>query len=322
MYVRTAKRLTLLVGSLLGLAILVAMPASADAGGNGKGNANGPAKTEADGPSPAASDGAGSAHDPAGNNGTIKIDGEPFDDAPDNEPHPGCTFQVDFYGFDEGSTYVADMTFEAIAPTAGGVVLEDQVPIGEDSHAGGGSERGLDASKTIDLSGALAGITPHPKQGWHIKLTVHADGSQGADVKHKVFWVQDCTDVAPAAGDTEGSAAAPSAPAEETGVEANGVTAAPAPSAATTSQTSVAAAEAAAAATATPLRTEEIATEVQGLSISRAPSDLATPAPAAGHTTLARTGMTLGLLAVGAALIAGGIFLARGVAPLLVRWRS
>ncbi len=39
---------------------------------------------------------------PPGNNGTIKIDGAAFDDAPNNEPHVGCTFQVDFYGFDEG----------------------------------------------------------------------------------------------------------------------------------------------------------------------------------------------------------------------------
>jgi hypothetical protein len=31
-----------------------------------------------------------------------------------------------------------------------------------------------------------------PKQGFHVKLIVNADGSQGADKKHKVFWVQDC----------------------------------------------------------------------------------------------------------------------------------
>ena len=36
--------------------------------------------------------------DPPGNNGTVKIDGDAFDDDPNNEPHVGCTFQVDFYG--------------------------------------------------------------------------------------------------------------------------------------------------------------------------------------------------------------------------------
>ena len=53
---------------------------------------------------------AGAQADPPGNNGTVKIDGVEFDDHPDNEPHVGCEFQVDFYGFDEGDLY-ADVTF-------------------------------------------------------------------------------------------------------------------------------------------------------------------------------------------------------------------
>src|SRR5205823_2604746 len=64
--------------------------------------------------------------DPAGNNGTVKIDGKPFDDAPDNEPHPGCVFQVDFYGFDAGDLD-AEVTFDAWAPTRGGTLLTDTV---------------------------------------------------------------------------------------------------------------------------------------------------------------------------------------------------
>ncbi len=133
---------------------------------------------------------------PGGNNGTIKIDGIPFDDHPNNEPHPGCIFQVDFYGFDEGALY-ADVLFEAIPPTgAGEDLLTDTVFIGEDDNSGGGSERGLDASQTYDLTAALQGFTPHPKQGYHVKLTIHADGSQGADTKYKVFWVGPC-DVGP-----------------------------------------------------------------------------------------------------------------------------
>jgi hypothetical protein len=32
----------------------------------------------------------------------------------------------------------------------------------------------------------------HPNQGFHVKLTINAEGSQGADVKHKVFWVTAC----------------------------------------------------------------------------------------------------------------------------------
>lgn len=127
--------------------------------------------------------------DPAGNNGTVKIDGRPFDTAPDNEPHVGCKFQVDFYGFDQGALN-ATVNFTGQAPTGKGVsLLDDTVFIGQDA-AGGGTD--LDAQATYDLSGLVGQLgDPQPQQGFHIKLTVHADGSHGADTKYKVFWV-DC----------------------------------------------------------------------------------------------------------------------------------
>jgi len=137
----------------------------------------GPALTQEPGPG-----------DPPGNNGTIKVDGVEFDSHPDNEPHVGCVFQIDFYGYDEGDLD-AVVTFEGQPPTGGGELLTDVVPIGEDP-AGGGND--LDASVTYDLSEALAGIEPHPVQGHHVKLTVEAEGSIGNDVKHKVFWVEGC----------------------------------------------------------------------------------------------------------------------------------
>ena len=130
---------------------------------------------------------------PPGNNGTIKIDDAPFDDHPNNEPHVGCVFQVDFYGYDEGDLD-AEVTFEAHPPTQRDgddqVLLTDTVFIGEDDNSGGGSEAGLDASETYILD--FTGIEPHPVQGFHVKLTIHAEGSKGADVKHKVFWVTGC----------------------------------------------------------------------------------------------------------------------------------
>jgi hypothetical protein len=130
----------------------------------------------------------GASADPPGNNGTVKIDGVAFDDHPDNEPHVGCVFQVDWYGFDAGDLF-SDVTFEVHPPTGKpAVILTDEVFIGEDDNSGGGSEAGLDASETYDLTDVLQGFEPHPNQGWHVKLTVNNDGSQGADVKHKVFW--------------------------------------------------------------------------------------------------------------------------------------
>jgi hypothetical protein len=141
---------------------------------------------------PGALPGAGAGPNPPGNNGTVKIDGVEFDTHPDNEPHVGCVFQVDFYGFDEGELF-ADVTFDVWPPTGGMVtILEDTVFIGEDDNSGGGSEAGLDAEATYDLTDLLAGFEPHPQQGWHVKLTVNADGSQGADTKFKTFWVTGC----------------------------------------------------------------------------------------------------------------------------------
>jgi hypothetical protein len=126
--------------------------------------------------------------DPPGDNGTIKVDGLDFDSHPDNEPHVGCVFQIDFYNFDQGD-FTATLTFDGQPPTGGGQLLTDQVFIGADP-AGGGND--LDASKTMDLSAALAGIPPHPVQGHHVQLTVNAPGSIGNDTKHKVFWVEGC----------------------------------------------------------------------------------------------------------------------------------
>jgi hypothetical protein len=144
------------------------------------------------------------AQDPPGNNGTVKVDEAPFDDHPNNEPHVGCVFQSDLYGYDEGDLN-ADVTFEGHPPTGGGVLLTDSVFIGEDS-AGGGTD--LDASATYDLSEALADIEAHPMQGHHVRLTINAEGSQGADVKHKVFWVEEC--VTPPEEPSEGPSEEPS----------------------------------------------------------------------------------------------------------------
>lgn len=124
---------------------------------------------------------------PPGNNGVVKVDAQPFDDAPDDEPHVGCTFQIDFYGYDEGhleATYLLELH----SPTGSGTLLTGTTPIGEDP-AGGGTD--LDASPTIYLEDEVAASReePHPNEGFHVKLTVEAEGSIGADTKQKVFWV-------------------------------------------------------------------------------------------------------------------------------------
>jgi hypothetical protein len=127
---------------------------------------------------------------PKGNNGTIKIDGVTLQGGPANEPHVDCEFALEFSGYDQGAL-AASVTFALQAPTrrpsGSQVLLTDTIPIGEDA-AGGATD--LDASKVYGLD--FAGVTAHPKQGYHVKVTIHAQGSQGADTKHKVFWVQPC----------------------------------------------------------------------------------------------------------------------------------
>ncbi len=127
--------------------------------------------------------------DPSGDNGTIKIDDVDFDDHPDNEPHVGCTFQVDFYGFDAGGL-VATVVFTAMPPTVPDdgedELLTDEIVL-EDDAAGGGTD--LDGSGTYDLTSVLADIAPHPEQGWHVRVDITVeDGTE----KSKVFWVEQC----------------------------------------------------------------------------------------------------------------------------------
>lgn len=138
--------------------------------------------------------GAGKAkQDPAGNNGTVKIApyGE-IDSIPNNTPHPGCTFQVEWYGFDEGDDVVSKVSFAMQAPTSDVALSIDgpaEVFVGGDSATGAGTETGLDGRETYTLS--FDG-EPHPKQGYHVKLTVATPRSQGNDTKTKVFWVEEC----------------------------------------------------------------------------------------------------------------------------------
>lgn len=137
----------------------------------------------------------GSQGDPAGNNGTIKVDGVPLDDGRGNEPHVPCAFAVDFYGFDTGST--ADITFTGMAPTGGGTLLSHKGVTISDDAAGGGQDRDATLVHTAEQLG-LTGTAPH-RNGWHVKVSVDVLEAPGGS-KSKVFWI-DCDSAA--ADDTE-----------------------------------------------------------------------------------------------------------------------
>jgi hypothetical protein len=136
------------------------------------------------------------ANAPAGNNGTVKIDGRDFDSHPDNEPHVGCVFEVDWYGFDAGASSTVEFALQA--PTLGNAPLtyvnQPEGGLDGDDNDGGGSEAGLDGSQDYNISRLFRGVKAHPVQGYHVKVTVTTQPTaQGADVKHKVFWVEGCS---------------------------------------------------------------------------------------------------------------------------------
>ena len=150
--------------------------------------------------------GSGQAWEPPGNNGTIKVDGEPFDTSRGNEPHPGCVFRINFFNYDGDSVH-ATYEFDLHPPSGSGVLLSDAI-----DFTGG---KGYDASTgSIDLTSALAsaGAKANRNQGYHVALTVHASGSIGSDVKHKVFWVSECSRVQQTATSARGNGAGAGSP--------------------------------------------------------------------------------------------------------------
>jgi hypothetical protein len=115
-----------------------------------------------------------------------------MDSIPNNTPHPGCSFQVEWYGFDEGADVVSTVTFAMQAPTSDvdlAVAGPQSVFVGGDPASGAGTDSGLDGRETYTLS--FTG-EPHPQQGYHVRLTVATPRSQGNDTKTKVFWVEPC----------------------------------------------------------------------------------------------------------------------------------
>lgn len=186
----------------------------ADANANGGNRASAPAAPQSQGPGGQAVEGNGSqgqgtsqstsgqGNTPPGNNTTIKIHRPGT--APDdnrNEPHISCEdFLVDFYGYDAGNQSTT-MTFQLWAPTRGGSwTLDTSNAYGKDltwttgtRTTGNQPDHEIRFSPADVLSNTNSASVQPAKQGYHVRLTVHVTGSQGADVKHKVFWIAPCT---------------------------------------------------------------------------------------------------------------------------------
>ena len=135
------------------------------------------------------------AGDPPGANGTVKIDGLPFDDGIDNEPHVTCEFLVKFFNFDENEH--VNIVFTVHPPTGSDTELlrRDNVLVSDDPAGGGAGDPDFTFPFSADDLG-LGAYTPHPQQGFHVKLTIERIDAPGAG-KHKVFWVEPCVTPSP-----------------------------------------------------------------------------------------------------------------------------
>jgi hypothetical protein len=144
------------------------------------------------------------AADPPGGNGTVKVDEIAFDGGAgsgpgnDNDPHlDDCSGQVEWYGFDTGEL-AATVTFTVSPPTdATAPDAETQLVLQTVVHDGDGpgvpnDAAALDGVLPFDLTELLEPFTPQPAQGYHVKIQVETPGTQGNDVKHKVFWIEAC----------------------------------------------------------------------------------------------------------------------------------
>jgi uncharacterized repeat protein (TIGR01451 family) len=121
-----------------------------------------------------------------GNNGTIKLDGEPLSGGHANHPHLACNLNVEFFGFDKG-TNTADVVIEAQSPSGSGTVpVANGAPL-HFTFTGQGAGGAFDVAKLYTLD--TSGLSMHPQQGFHIKWSVSVNGG---NAKHKVIWVQPC----------------------------------------------------------------------------------------------------------------------------------
>jgi len=122
-----------------------------------------------------------------GNNGTVKINDQEAVDDPGNQNEPKlstCTIEVRWYGYDEGlRTSTIDFA------TQGNVNYQIVSPVGPQDATftaptpANGNTLSHEARYTLSFSGAPE------TNGYHVKVTVNTDGTQGNDKKSKVVWL-------------------------------------------------------------------------------------------------------------------------------------
>lgn len=165
-------------------------------------------------------------HNPPGNNGTVKIHDDANDPTHANQPHVSCDFYVDVWGFDAAQSLT--LSFAGQAPTGPGVPLtltptSGSNPMVSTTDAGGGNDFDGETGFAPTAADLAALGTPHPQQGYHVKLTVDTGQpvQSGGGHKYKVFWLQPCpaapTTPTQVGGVSENGGTTPTGPVTETG---------------------------------------------------------------------------------------------------------
>ena len=298
------------------LAAAAAAPALADGNGNSGNNGNhygqtkdhsnngesssndaSSSSTQTSTTSTTSSDGTSTGHNPPGNNGTVFIHDVQGDETPHNVPHVGCTFYVDFFGFDANQQ--ATVSFAGQAPTGKDTQLSGGWSGTVSTTDAGGAGNDFDKELTFTADELNVGQLGTPaQQGYHIKMTVVTN--EPGDHKYKVFWMQPCTQTAA----TSNTDTAPSD--TTTGTEAAPTSVGTLPSMAQSGGETSSAGQSSGAATVlatTASRKAGIPTQVLGRSITRGSAPAATPAAASLPFTGAEIG---GMAAAALAALAGG----------------
>ena len=166
--------------ALASAALAVALPVGIAAGAPGNGNGGGTQSSN-------------------GNDGHVQIDGVPIDAGRDNDPHVGCPFTVEFFGFDP--TQSATITVTPHAPTTGGspgtfgpmpVTVNGPIPPGPGV---GSTLDGYYVVTAAEIEQIFAGVTPQPQQGYHARIDVELTPSPTGpgDDKHHTIWIAPCS---------------------------------------------------------------------------------------------------------------------------------
>jgi hypothetical protein len=165
-----------------------------------------------------------------GKNGVLKIQDlvgnkEP---QPDNDPHVGCRFRIEFRGFDKADELVAAWQLLGHPPSVKGgkedvIVTSGEQFVGQDDASQGAND--IDAFVDINLSqfdlDAL-GFEENKKGEVHLRVEADLPGFKGNGLKTKTFWAMSTCAETPDGGGSSSSSGGSSSGGSSSGGSSSG----------------------------------------------------------------------------------------------------